>query len=105
GGDGRVLLRHLYPGRPCHARRRARRALAAPRQDPFHLLGAARSTRTRRRQLQGTFLMTFVMQLYKFLQTRSKVWMLPIIFMTVAIGGVLILAHGSVIAPFIYTLF
>ena len=49
--------------------------------------------------------MTFVMQLYRFLQTRRKLWLLPIIVMTVAIGGVLVLAQGSVIAPFIYTLF
>jgi len=49
--------------------------------------------------------MTFMMQMFRFLQSRRKLWMLPIIFMTVAIGGVLVLAHGSVIAPFIYTLF
>ena len=49
--------------------------------------------------------MSFVMQMFRFLQSRRKLWMLPIIFMTVGIGGVLILAHGSVIAPFIYTLF
>jgi len=49
--------------------------------------------------------MTFVMQMYRFLQTRRKLWLLPIIVMTVAIGGVLVLAQGSVIAPFIYTLF
>jgi hypothetical protein len=49
--------------------------------------------------------MTFMLQMYRFLQSRRKLWLLPIIFMTVAIGGVLILAHGSVIAPFIYTLF
>ncbi len=49
--------------------------------------------------------MSFVMQLYRFLQTRRKLWLLPIIVMTVAIGGVLVLAQGSVIAPFIYTLF
>jgi len=49
--------------------------------------------------------MTFMMQMYRFLASRRKLWMLPIIFMTVAIGGVLILAHGYVIAPFIYTLF
>lgn len=49
--------------------------------------------------------MTFAMQMFRFLQSRRKLWLLPIIFMTVAIGGVLILAHGSVIAPFIYTLF
>ena len=49
--------------------------------------------------------MTFMLQMFRFLQSRRKLWLLPIIFMTVAIGGVLILAHGSVIAPFIYTLF
>jgi hypothetical protein len=49
--------------------------------------------------------MTFVMQMFRFLQSRRKLWLLPIIVMTVAIGGVLVLAQGSVIAPFIYTLF
>jgi len=49
--------------------------------------------------------MTFMLQMYRFLQTRRKLWLLPIIVMTVAIGGVLVLAQGSVIAPFIYTLF
>jgi fluoride ion exporter CrcB/FEX len=49
--------------------------------------------------------MTFMMQMFRFLQSRRKLWLLPIIVMTVAIGGVLVLAQGSVIAPFIYTLF
>jgi hypothetical protein len=49
--------------------------------------------------------MNFVAQMFRFLQSRRKLWLLPIIFMTVAIGGVLVLAQGSVIAPFIYTLF
>jgi hypothetical protein len=49
--------------------------------------------------------MTFVMQMFRFLQSRRKLWLLPIIVMTVALGGVLVLAQGSVIAPFIYTLF
>ena len=49
--------------------------------------------------------MTFMLQMYRFLQSRRKLWLLPIIVMTVAIGGVLVLAQGSVIAPFIYTLF
>ena len=49
--------------------------------------------------------MEFVSQMFRFLQTRRKLWLLPIIVMTVAIGGVLVLAQGSVIAPFIYTLF
>ncbi|HTM58712.1 MAG TPA: DUF5989 family protein [Burkholderiales bacterium] len=49
--------------------------------------------------------MDFVSQMFRFLQSRRKLWLLPIIVMTVAIGGVLVLAQGSVIAPFIYTLF
>jgi len=49
--------------------------------------------------------MQFAMQMVRFLQSRRKLWLLPIIVMTVAIGGVLVLAQGSVIAPFIYTLF
>jgi hypothetical protein len=49
--------------------------------------------------------MEFVSQMFRFLQTRRKLWLLPIIVMTVVIGGVLVLAQGSVIAPFIYTLF
>jgi hypothetical protein len=49
--------------------------------------------------------MEFVTQMFRFLQSRRKLWLLPIIVMTVAIGGVLVLAQGSVIAPFIYTLF
>jgi len=49
--------------------------------------------------------MEFVSQMFRFLQSRRKLWLLPIVVMTVAIGGVLVLAQGSVIAPFIYTLF
>jgi len=49
--------------------------------------------------------MEFVSQMFRFLQSRRKLWLLPIIVMTVVIGGVLVLAQGSVIAPFIYTLF
>ena len=49
--------------------------------------------------------MGFARDFVRFLASRRKLWLLPIIFMSVAIGGVLILAHGSVIAPFIYTLF
>jgi hypothetical protein len=49
--------------------------------------------------------MSLVVEMWRFLAARRKFWLLPIIVMTVAIGGVLILAQGSVIAPFIYTLF
>jgi Family of unknown function (DUF5989) len=49
--------------------------------------------------------MDFVVQMWRFLGARRKYWLLPIIIVTVLLGGLLILAHGSVVAPFIYTLF
>ncbi len=49
--------------------------------------------------------MDFVVQMWRFLGVRKKYWMLPIIIVTVLLGGLLILAQGSVVAPFIYTLF
>jgi Family of unknown function (DUF5989) len=49
--------------------------------------------------------MDFVVQLWRFLGARKKYWLLPIIIVTVLLGGLLILAQGSVVAPFIYTLF
>lgn len=49
--------------------------------------------------------MEFISQMWRFMATRRKFWLLPIIFVTVALGGLLVLAKGSVVAPFIYTLF
>ena len=49
--------------------------------------------------------MDFVLQMWRFLGARRKYWLLPIIIVTVALGGLLVLAQGSVVAPFIYTLF
>jgi len=40
-----------------------------------------------------------------FARARKKYWLLPIILILVLISGLLILAQGSAIAPFIYTLF
>jgi len=49
--------------------------------------------------------MEFVVQMWRFMSARTKFWLLPIIAMTVVLGGLLVLAKGSVVAPFIYTLF
>lgn len=49
--------------------------------------------------------MDFVVQMWRFLGARKKYWLLPIILVTVLLGGLLVLAQGSVVAPFIYTLF
>jgi hypothetical protein len=49
--------------------------------------------------------MTFLAELWQFLRVRKKLWLLPIILVMLVLGGLLILAQGSAIAPFIYTLF
>ncbi len=49
--------------------------------------------------------MSFIKELWSFLKFRKKLWLLPIIFIMVALGALLVLAEGSAIAPFIYTLF
>ena len=49
--------------------------------------------------------LNFIKELWAFLRMRKKLWQLPILIVMVLIGGLLILAQGSVLAPFIYTLF
>jgi len=49
--------------------------------------------------------MEFLKELLAFLRARKKLWLAPIILIMVALGGLMILAEGSVLAPFIYTLF
>jgi hypothetical protein len=43
--------------------------------------------------------------LWAFMRERKKFWLLPIIVVLLLLGGLLVLAQGSAIAPFIYTLF
>ena len=49
--------------------------------------------------------MEFIKELWTFLRVRKKLWLSPIIIVLLVLGGLLILAQGSVVAPFIYTLF
>ncbi len=44
-------------------------------------------------------------ELWAFLKVRKKWWLAPIIVSLLILGVVLITAHGSAVAPFIYTLF
>ena len=44
-------------------------------------------------------------ELWMFLLIRKKLWLAPIIFIMLLLGGLLVLAQGSVMAPFIYTIF
>ncbi len=49
--------------------------------------------------------MAFLKELWAFMRARKKYWLLPIFVMTALLGALIILAQGSAIAPFIYTLF
>jgi hypothetical protein len=48
---------------------------------------------------------SFLRELFKFLSSRKKLWLLPIIIVMLLLGALLLLAQSSVFAPFIYTLF
>ncbi len=48
---------------------------------------------------------SFVKEFWAFLKVRKKFWLLPILMMLLIFGGLLLLAQGSAVAPFIYTLF
>lgn len=47
----------------------------------------------------------FVVELWMFMRERKKFWLLPIVIMLVVFGGLVVLAQGTAVAPFIYTLF
>lgn len=49
--------------------------------------------------------MSFLIDLWQFILTRKKFWLLPVLIMMVLFGGLIVLSQGSAIAPFIYTLF
>ncbi|MFB9268558.1 DUF5989 family protein [Bradyrhizobium erythrophlei] len=47
----------------------------------------------------------FLAELWRFMRVRKKFWLAPIVIMMVVFGGLAVVAKGSVVAPFIYTLF
>ena len=49
--------------------------------------------------------MSFIVELLAFARARKKFWLLPLLVLLGMFGGLLILAKGSALAPFIYTIF
>ena len=49
--------------------------------------------------------MSLVAELWRFMKVRKKFWLAPILLVMFLLGGLLVLAKGSAVAPFIYTLF
>jgi hypothetical protein len=48
---------------------------------------------------------SLIKELWAFLRVRKKLWLAPLIIVIVLLGALLLAAQGSVVAPFIYTLF
>jgi hypothetical protein len=49
--------------------------------------------------------MSIVRELWQFLRARKKYWLVPVVVALLVIGGLLVFAQGSVLAPFIYSIF
>ena len=47
----------------------------------------------------------FLKDLWDFMKERKKFWLAPIILVMLLLGVLLVVAQGSAVAPFIYTLF
>lgn len=44
-------------------------------------------------------------ELWLFMRVRKKYWLVPVVIMLAVFGTLIVLTQGSVVAPFIYTLF
>lgn len=44
-------------------------------------------------------------QVWRYMKVRKKWWLLPILLLLLGVGSLLVLAEGSALAPFIYTIF
>lgn len=49
--------------------------------------------------------MEFLLELWAFLRQRKKFWLWPLFGVLLALGTLVVLAEGSALAPFIYSLF
>lgn len=49
--------------------------------------------------------MRLLQELWVFMRVRKKFWLMPVISIMLLLGVLIVLAQGSAVAPFIYTLF
>lgn len=49
--------------------------------------------------------MSLLKELWAFMRARKKYWLIPILVMMFILGLLIVMAQGSAVAPFIYTLF
>tara|TARA_A100001388_G_C28748042_1_gene490619 strand:- start:334 stop:495 length:162 start_codon:yes stop_codon:yes gene_type:complete len=50
-------------------------------------------------------LIDILVDIWDFLKIRKKYWLAPLIITIVLMGALIVFTQGSVIAPFIYTIF
>jgi competence protein ComGC len=49
--------------------------------------------------------MEFLKELLRFLKTRKKFWLLPLIIILLVLALLIVITSGTAIAPFIYSIF
>ncbi|MBL8219344.1 MAG: hypothetical protein JNL62_08940 [Bryobacterales bacterium] len=49
--------------------------------------------------------MSILAELWDFVKTRKKYWLIPILLVSLILGALLLLAESSALAPFLYTIF
>lgn len=50
-------------------------------------------------------MLELLIDLWGFMRERKKFWLAPLIVVMLLLGGLIIFAQGSAVAPFIYALF
>jgi Family of unknown function (DUF5989) len=50
-------------------------------------------------------MISILRELWLFMRVRKKYWLLPVLIMLAVFGALIVLTQGSVVAPFLYTLF
>ena len=50
-------------------------------------------------------MLDFLADLWDFMRIRKKIWLAPIIIILLLLGLLIVLAEGTAVAPFIYTIF
>ena len=50
-------------------------------------------------------MLSFIREMWGFLRKRKKFWLLPLLLVMALLGVLIVIAQGSAVAPFIYTLF
>jgi len=49
--------------------------------------------------------LSILKEFWIFIWVRKKWWLIPIVLFLLALGAILVVGKGSVLAPFIYTVF